>query len=326
MRWIESDLVYIVRDFLIVHRMFRDLTARYWSGELRFEEVQALVASSEESVLFRLKERCHALFRAGTEGDVVRVRPEALFDLAVGSLFHEAMKFRESLYQRDVYGPKVRALRSASRSEGTLLFREFERIIDGVRARLDESFQESEALLLQTAGQFWILLEAHASNGFVTRYLIEHRDLVDEAFPDGLDALLEQIHGSPGIAYVRAAHSYLDSGFFGRARSALIEAMDRDGSREQLSRLVAYAEGMQAYLDRRYGEALDSLSKWVDAVPPREEGRMADLAFAAVSRVGQLVEKESGEVLRVAAAELSERIRRHCSRGCSEKSAPEPSG
>jgi hypothetical protein len=323
MRSIESDLVYIVRDFLIVHRMFRNLTARYWSGELRFEEVQALVGSSEESVLFRLKERCHTLFRTGTEGDAVRVRPEALFDLAVGSLFHEAMKFRESLYQRDVYGPKVRALRSASRAEGNLLFREFERIIDGVRARLDESFQEAEALLLQTAGQFWILLEAHASNGFVTRYLIEHRDLVDEAYPDGLDALLEQIHGSCGIAFVRAAHSYLDSGFFGRARRALVEAMDRDGSREQLLRLLAYAEGMQAYLEGRYGEALDSLSKWVDAVPPREEGHLADLAFAAVSRVGQLVEKESGEALRVEAAELSERIRKHCSRRSSAKSASE---
>ena len=132
MRSIESDLVYIVRDFLIVHRMFRDVTARYWSGALRFEQVQALVGDSEESVLFRLKERCHALFRADSEGEVVRVGPEALFDLAVGSLFHEAMKFRESLYQRDVYGPKVRALSSASEPEVSLLFREFERIEEGV--------------------------------------------------------------------------------------------------------------------------------------------------------------------------------------------------
>jgi tetratricopeptide (TPR) repeat protein len=309
MRSLDSDLVYIVRDFLIVHRTFRDVAARYWSGDLRFEQVQALVGETEKSALFRLKERCHALFRAGTEGEVVKVRPEALFDLAVGSLFHETMKFRESLYQRDVYGPKVRALRSASEPEVSLLFREFERIFDGVRARLDESLQEAEILLLQTAGQFRILLEAHAANGFVTRYLIEHGDLVDEVFPDGLDALLEQIHGSPGIAFVRAAHSYLESGFFGEARRALIEAMDRDGSREQLARLLAYAEGMQAYLEGRYGEALDSLSKWVDAAPPQEERRFADLAFAAVSRVGQLVDKESGEALRAAAAQLSERIR-----------------
>jgi hypothetical protein len=232
------------------------------------------------------------------------------------------MKFRESLYQRDVYGPKVRALRFASEPDVSPLFREFERIFEGVRTRLDESVQETEILLLQTAGQFRSLLEAHASNGFVTRYLIENRDLVGEVFPDGLDALLEQIHGSPGIAFVRAAHSYLESGFFGEARRALVEAMDRDGSREQLSRLLAYAEGMQAYLEGRYGEALDSLSKWVDAVPPREEERFATLAFAAVSRVGQLVDAENGENLGAAAAELSERIRGYFSQALSGESDP----
>ena len=66
MRSFESDLVYIVRDFLIVHGMFRDVAARYWSGDLGFEQVQALVGETEESALFRLKERCHALFRADT--------------------------------------------------------------------------------------------------------------------------------------------------------------------------------------------------------------------------------------------------------------------
>ena len=253
----------------------------------------------------------------------MRVRPEALFDLAIGSLFHEAMKFRESLYQRDIYGPKVRALRSASGPEVGPLFHEFERILDGVRARLDESLQEAETLLLQTAGQFRLLLEAHSGNGFVTRYLIENRELVDEVLPDGLEALLEQIHGSPGIAFARAARSYLESGFFGEARRALVEAMDRVGSREELSRLFSYAKGMQAYLEGHYGEALDSLSKWVDAAPPRDEEGFADLAFAAVSRVGQLVDKESGEALRVAAAELSERLRSHCSRAGSGESDPD---
>jgi hypothetical protein len=324
MHSIESDLVYIVRDFLLVQRMFRDVTEHYWSGKLRFEQVQAFVGDSEGSVLFRLKERCHALFRDRGEGRTdMKVRPEALFDLAVGSLFHEAMKFRESLYQRDIYGPKVRALRSASGPEVGPLFGEFERIFDGVRARLDESLQEAETLLLQTAGLFRMLLEAHSGNGFVTRYLIENRDLVDEVVPDGLEALLEQIHGSSGIAFARAARSYLESGFFGEARRALVEAMDRAGSREELSRLLSYAEGMQAYLEGRYEEALESLSNWVEAGPPRDEERFADLAFAAVSRVGQLVDKETDEAIRVAAAQLSERVRRHCSHAHSGVSPPE---
>jgi hypothetical protein len=79
---------------------------------------------------------------------------------------------------------------------------------------------------------------------------------------------------------------------------------------------------MQAYLEGRYVEALESLSKWVDAAPPRDEECFADLAFSAVSRVGQLVDRESGEALRAAAAELSERIRRYSSRARSGGSAP----
>ena len=66
------------------------------------------------------------------------MRREALFDLAVGSLFHEAMKFRENFYQREVYGPRVRALRTESGAENEALFREFEKILAAVAQRLDE--------------------------------------------------------------------------------------------------------------------------------------------------------------------------------------------
>src|SRR5215831_5009120 len=97
----------------------------------RFEEVQALAGDTESSALFRLKERCHALFRAGElGGDLPRV---ALFDLAVGSLFHEAMKLRENLYQLQVYAPKVEAARSQAEPGSEELFEEFARILAASR-------------------------------------------------------------------------------------------------------------------------------------------------------------------------------------------------
>ena len=88
-----SDLVDIVRDFIVVHQRFEILFARFREGSLKFEEVRRLVADSDSSVLFRLKERVHGLFRDRDPDEPLR-RGEALFDLAVGSLFHEAMKFR----------------------------------------------------------------------------------------------------------------------------------------------------------------------------------------------------------------------------------------
>ena len=124
-----SALVDILREFLAAHRLTRRLFARYRSGELRFEELEDLVGDDEHSVLFRLKGRCHALFRRDPGHPALAVRREALFDLAVGSLFHEAMKFRENFYQREVYGPRVRALRTESGGENAALFQEFEKIL-----------------------------------------------------------------------------------------------------------------------------------------------------------------------------------------------------
>ena len=158
-------LVDIVREFLLAHRLLRRLFERHRSGELRFEDVQALAGDTEASVLFRLKERCHALFRAGGFDDgLPRV---ALFDLAVGSLFHEAMKLRENFYQLEVYAPKVEAARRDAESGTEGLFEEFARILAASRDRLAEAFAESEALLEQTRRQFRVLLRAHRMNGLV---------------------------------------------------------------------------------------------------------------------------------------------------------------
>ena len=136
----------------------RRLFALYRSDELRFEDLEHLVGDDEHSVLFRLKGRCHALFRQEPGRRAVAMRREALFDLAVGSLFHEAMKFRENFYQREVYGPRVRALRTESGAENEALFREFEKILSAVAQRLDEGLHESEALLVQTREQLALLL------------------------------------------------------------------------------------------------------------------------------------------------------------------------
>ena len=91
----HTGLVEVVRDFLEVHQLMRRIFAQFRSGELGFDELGELVSDDERSVLFRLKERCHALFRPGN-GVRAATDREALFDLAIGSLFHEAMKFREN--------------------------------------------------------------------------------------------------------------------------------------------------------------------------------------------------------------------------------------
>lgn len=302
---IEAGLVDIVRDLMAAHRMTRRIFARYRRGELSFGEVQELVWDTEDAVLFRLKERSHALFRRARGESEVMMRREALFDLAVGSLFHEAMKFRENFYQRSVYGPKVVELRSQAGGENEELFQEFEKILEGASVRLDEALQETDALLSQATTQLRVLLQNHAASGLVARHLIQHADDVEEVFGQDLDALLADLYGSSTAGFRLAARSLLESGYFDEARTTLEAASVRGGSDAELARLSAYAEGMSAFLKARYGDAVRGLERWWDAGPEPEERAQLGLAHAALSRIPQLVSDTS---LRRVADRLARRI------------------
>lgn len=281
-------LVDLVREFLLAHRLLRRLFERQRSGALRFEDVQALAGDTEASVLFRLKERCHALFRAGDVGaDLPRV---VLFDLAVGSLFHEAMKLRENFYQLEIYAPKVEAARRDAESGSEGLFEEFARILAASRERLAEAFTESEALLEQTRRQFRVLLRTHRRNGLVVRYLLENSELADEVLGESLDLFLTEVHGNSVAAYALAARSYLESGYFEEARGMLAEALARDPARADLRRDSAYADGLSAYLRGRYDDALRDLERWAEDEPAAGDAAFRELALSAVTRLVTLSE------------------------------------
>jgi tetratricopeptide (TPR) repeat protein len=298
----SSGFVEIVREFLLAYRRTREVAALHRSGELSFDVVRAWVGDDDSSALYRLKERCHQLFRREEQSGPAMER-EALFDLTVGALFHEAMRFRESFYQQEIYGPRVLKLAGASEAELELM-REFQRILAGASLRLDEALQETEALLQQTRRQFQGLLEANPHDGLVTRYLIEKAGYVALVFEEGLDALLARVHGEAASAYAAAARSYLDSGHFAEAARLLAEARARGGDRAAWLRLEDYASAMRAYLAGAYPEALASLSAWLDREPPADEAPYAALALDAVSHLGRL----AGSDAEAGVAETRERL------------------
>lgn len=303
----SSGLVDIVREFLAVEEAVGRLRASYSRGELRWDDVQELVSDSEESALFRLKERCHALFRAGPGRPRMIPHREVLFDLAVGSLFHEAMKFRENFYQREVYGPRVRALRDEAGEEAEALFQEFEKIQAAVSERLEEGLNETEALVARSGDQLRVLLAEHSDHGHITRFLLENRESVERVFTEGLDALLAQVHGEPASGFAVAGRSYLASGYYAEAERALGEAMARGGDPAALESGLACARGMSSYLRGNYAESMAELGRWVEG-PGKPEPGLLELAHTAVSKVPDLAGgSDRGETLRAAAA-LLERL------------------
>jgi len=302
-----SGIVEIAREFLLAYRRSREISALHRAGDLCFEDVRGWVGDDESSTLFRLKERCHGLFRETNGGHTAMAR-EALFDLTVGALFHEAMRFRENLYQREVYGPRIGRLRGASAAEAGLI-REFRRIVAGASVRLDEALLETEALLEQTRRQFHGLLVAHRDDGLVSRFLVENAGYVVLAFEGGVDGLFEEMYEDAASGHARAARSYLDSGHFREGARALAEARARGGDRDPWLRLTDYAAAMQAYLDGDYPGAVTRLSAWLDRHPPAEESAYAALALDAMAHLGQLAGDDAQERAAADPERVVERLR-----------------
>ena len=312
----ESAFVDSVRDFLAADAALRRGAALHRAGGLEFGEVKALVGDGEEAVLFRLKERCHELFRR--EGEGADVGREALLDLAVGALFHECMKLRESFYQHAVYGPKVRALRAAaSTSEREELFREFEKILAQSSVRLAEALYEAEVLLQQTSVELAALLRSRSASGLLARLLVERGPDVAAALGRTPAELVEAVYGSSELAYERAARSYLTSGYFGEAAEAFSHAGLEPGG--ELAALRDFALGMHAFLARDYEAAVAGLRRWWESGEARDPA-LVEQACVALARAGPLLD----EAARPAALELVEQLRPHGARSRNAAAAAVP--
>jgi hypothetical protein len=287
-----SNFVQLLREFLTAHAELRGIFSEYSDDKIPFAKIRALVGDDDRAVLYRLKEKSHALFRA--HGIATRaVRREALFDLAVGSLFHEAMKLRETLYQREVYAPRVASLREAADEESDELFKEFDRILENSVSRLGEVVSEVRALLDQTRDQLRRLLIERSGDRVVTRCLLSRREQVDAAFPEGFMGVLEVMHGNTVTGLVEGARALLESAYFVEALAALREAdQDPDAPRAELEQLRLYADGMQAFLNGDYTTSIATLGAWADLGAHGHERDFAGLAASVLGRVGRLVEDD----------------------------------
>ena len=304
-----SNFVQLLREFLTAHAELHGIFSEYSDDKIPFTKIRALVGDDDRAVLYRLKEKSHALFRS--HGLATRaVRREALFDLAVGSLFHEAMKLRETLYQREVYAPRVASLREAADDESDELFDEFDRILESSVSRLGEVIFEVRALLVQTRDQLRRLLIERSGDRVVTRCLLSRREQVDAAFPEGFRGVLEAMHGKTVTGLVEGARALLESAYFVEAVAALREAgQDSEAPRAELEQLRLYADGMQAFLDGDYATSIATLEAWTDLGAADHERDFARLAASFLGRVGRLVEDdEAGAAIVDSAKQLQLRL------------------
>jgi hypothetical protein len=262
MEWRERRVAQILRDFMEAYGLSAQIGAQLRGGDLDFSRVQRLVGESEEAALYRLKEECHALFRFDSESSELELQAEELFDLAVGALFHEAMKFREGYYLTTSYGPRLERMMEAEHTGGPLV-QAFLRVIEAGRQRMLESEVEMAELFDETRDQLAILLKQMPGSGAVARCLVEDPERALEVFGQPLDELLGSFYGSPSEGYRLAVLDLLQNGHYAEAE----ELLGRDDALAAApfgEEARAFASGMERHFAGESSAALELLAPWIE--------------------------------------------------------------
>ena len=256
----ERRVAQIVRDFLEAYCLSEEVGARLRDGELDFAAVDRLVGEHEESALFRLKEECHALFRFDENRTPEELQAEELFDLAVGALFHEAMKFREGYYLTTAYGPRLERIAAEGSSSATLLGA-FSRVFEAGRRRMREAQAETQALFRETRDQMLLLLRQFPRGGAVARSLLADALRSERVFAMPLEELLADIYGAARAGYEVAVESLVESGHYLEA-AEIMERGDASGN-GCCAGGSRFARGMARYYAGDLAAALEHLEGWI---------------------------------------------------------------
>jgi len=302
----ERRLAQIVRDFMEGYVLSQEVGRELRAGRLAFGTVARLVGDAEDSALYRLKEECHALFRLDDVRPRTEVQAEELFDLAVGALFHETMKFREGFYLTDSYGPRLQRMMAEGSASGPLADA-FWRVFEAGSRRMLESEAEAEELFRETRDQLLIVLRQLAASGAVARSLVENPSRSEQVFAMPLSRLLADIYGTAERGYRLAIESLIENGHYAEA-AAVLELPE---ARSAADGALPFARGMASYYAGDNLAAVESLSRWKNegtsspALWRQSAGRVLTSLATTVELSDQKLAKRALEL----AAELTSRPR-----------------
>jgi tetratricopeptide (TPR) repeat protein len=253
----DIEIVEIVKRFLRSALIFKEVLKEYNQGNPKSSTVEKLVDTARSSPLFDLKERCHALFRYK---DVEPFNEkERLFDLTVGSIFHESMKLKENLYQLEVYGPRYLELeKTLGNPIPEREFRGFMKIKSRAEQGLREGIEDLKELLRDVQEQLVELLKEYSKNQLLTRFLLENRALVQRVYGrKGLEKIFVSMYrGGIDQAYWIAGNSYLESQYFDMAHGVFKKALSRHPENEMLRFICQFSRGAHSYYASDYQRAM----------------------------------------------------------------------
>ena len=303
-------LLEMVRGLLLSEIAFQVISRKHKKNDLRFSDVGNWVDDKGQSILYNLKEQCHSLFRHG--GKRPLPKKEWLLDLAIGSIFHEAMKLRENLYQIEVYRPKYLEYKSkAGKSPYEKEYlQEFERIIARTEQGVEDGMEETATLFRYAMAQLKDFFKENAKNRFLVRFLLEHQSLLQRVYgrkgPKEIFKGMFQ-NGMLG-AYALAGRSYLQSSHYDLSSIYFSKAFKMDPQNRNLQFYLNFSLGMGAYFKNSYSRALAYFEK---LVPLRVDKKLKKEYLKKAEEVCLRISTELGEEKRKRASAQCQLLATH---------------
>ena len=274
-RLLDRKILEMIRGLFLAQIAFREIFKKYKKNQLHFSDIEGWVDDRGQSLLYVLKEQCHAIFRfAGTNSFH---KKEWLLDLVIGSIFHEAMKLKENIYQLEVYRPqyleyKLKAGETAYEQD---YLRQFERIMGRAEQGVAEGMEETRSLFQDAKAQLLDFFQASSENPYLVRFLLEHQPL------------LKKVYGAKGVreifgllcetsfpgAYLIAGRSYLESEHYDLSSLYFLKALKLNPRHPVLRSLLNLSQGMDAYYRNDYSRALASFAKLAHTPPEGKPGK-----------------------------------------------------
>ena len=263
----NRNLLEMVRRLLLAEVAFQEILKKYKEGKLRFSDIGNWVDDSGQSLLYTLKEQSHSLFRVGAKGPVHR--NEWLLDLAIGSIFHEAMKLRENIYQMEVYRPRY--LQFESKMDKTAYeyerdyLQQFERIISRAEQGVQEGMEETQSLFKDAVEQLIDFFNKNSANPLLVRFLLEHQPLLQRVYGNRRAKEIFHLMFKKGLldAYSLAGRSYLQSGHYDLSSLYFSKALRMEPSDHELQFFMNFSLGMKAYYKNTYSKTVSYFAKLV---------------------------------------------------------------
>jgi tetratricopeptide (TPR) repeat protein len=309
----ERNILEIVRGLLLSEVAFRGIFKKYKEGRLHFSDIGTWIDDKGQSLLYNLKEQSHSLFRC--KGKRPIRKNEWLLDLVIGSIFHEAMKLRENIYQMEIYRPrylqyKSKVGRSAYEKD---YLQQFERIMLKTKQGVVEGMEETRSLFQDAMAQLIDLFKESPKNIFLVRFLLDNQPLLQKVYGSKMAKEIFNLMFKKGFldAYQLAGQSYLKSEHYDLSSHYFSKALKRTPHQNDLRFLLNFSLGMNAYYRNAYRRSLLYFAK---LIPLRLSGKLKKEYLKKVEEVCNKIcselKEEKGDKATHKAVSLADRIRK----------------